>query len=93
MAPRKSKPKAQTRVTKVYPAKYILMEGKTHYVIEWEGLNPKTKRPWLPTAEPKECANALLIAEWEAQGEEVRAAREAMVRPDIKRKFINAPRL
>ena len=66
------------------------MEGKTHYVIEWEGLNPKTKRPWLPTAEPKECANALLIAEWEAQGEEVRAAREAMVRPDIKRKFINA---
>ncbi|KAM0748669.1 hypothetical protein T439DRAFT_349386 [Meredithblackwellia eburnea MCA 4105] len=50
---------------KFWPAKAIINERKKHYLLEWEGTDPATGKPWEPTWEPKENANESLRREWE----------------------------
>jgi hypothetical protein len=51
------------RLPKSWPAKAILEEDRTRYLIEWEpvGSGAECERKW----EPKRYANATLVADWE----------------------------
>ncbi|KAF2202550.1 hypothetical protein GQ43DRAFT_368875, partial [Delitschia confertaspora ATCC 74209] len=55
MAPRK---KAK------YAADIILAEKDGKYLIKWQGRDPKTKKPYEPTWEPKGYANRALVKDY-----------------------------
>ncbi|KAL0265144.1 hypothetical protein SLS55_001103 [Diplodia seriata] len=63
-APQPKRSKIGAKRNPLFKAKRILDENKTDYLIDWDGVDPKTKKPWVPTWHPKSCANRALAAEW-----------------------------
>ncbi|OJD39846.1 chromo domain-like protein [Diplodia corticola] len=66
-ASQRKRPKVDAKDNRFYTAKRILDENKTDYLIEWDGINPETKKPYMPTWHPKSCANRALLAEWKKE--------------------------
>lgn len=62
--PKRKRAKASVEEGQSYPAKRILDEDKANYLIEWDVINPKTKKPYEPSWHPKACANGELISQW-----------------------------
>ncbi|KAL1650334.1 hypothetical protein SLS58_001151 [Diplodia intermedia] len=71
-APQPKRSKTDAKRNPLFDAKRILDENRTEYLIEWDGVDPKTKKPWVPTWHPKSCANRALTAEWK----EAKASQE-----------------
>lgn len=70
-----------------WPVKGIVAENpvKRLYKIEWDGIDPETKRPWDATWEPFDCVSSQLRAEWD---ERKAARQERDVRKEAKRKLM-----
>lgn len=62
--PKRKRAKAGVDEGQSYPAKRILDEDKANYLIEWDEINPKTKKLYEPSWHPKACANRALITQW-----------------------------
>ncbi|KAK7701045.1 hypothetical protein SLS57_011896 [Botryosphaeria dothidea] len=63
--PEKKKKKKKTSASdEWYPARAILNETETHYLIEWVGNNPATGKPWAPSWEPRSNASDELVSDW-----------------------------
>jgi hypothetical protein len=52
----------------------ILKDNGTHYLVEWDGIDPATGSPYEPTWEPHDFVTPALEAEWK----ETMAARSAV---------------
>jgi len=71
-----------------YSARAILKETKKKYLIEWEGIDPKTGEAYKPTWEPKSYANEALVQDYKARKAALKksdpkpARRGARVIPD-----------
>ncbi|KAF9631512.1 Chromo domain-like protein [Lasiodiplodia theobromae] len=62
--PKRKPAKASVEKGQLYKAKRILDEDKANYLIEWDEINPKTKKLYEPSWHPKACATPALIAQW-----------------------------
>ncbi|MBE7181309.1 MAG: hypothetical protein INR71_08885, partial [Terriglobus roseus] len=65
--PLKKRRKETSHVSKkseLWEAREIIDESATHYLIEWEGLDSGTGKPYEPTWEPKSNANTPLRKSW-----------------------------
>ncbi len=51
-----------------WPAKGIIDEKQDEYLVDWDGVDPNTKQPYLPTWEPKKNCKEL-VAAWISRGE------------------------
>ncbi|KAG8835521.1 hypothetical protein FRC20_007235 [Serendipita sp. 405] len=45
----------------------ILKESNSKYQVEWDGIDPKTGKPWKPSWIPKEDCTNVLIREWKTE--------------------------
>ncbi|KAK4500783.1 hypothetical protein PRZ48_008974 [Zasmidium cellare] len=61
---RRTKPSTPTQ--KEFAVRAIIAESSTKYLIEWEGVDPKTGDWYADSWEPKANANAAAVADWEA---------------------------
>ena len=59
-----------------WAARRILKDNGSCYLVEWEGIDPGTGRPYEPTWEPHDFVTPALEAEWE----EIIAARSTVTR-------------
>ncbi|KAH8726731.1 hypothetical protein GQ44DRAFT_725910 [Phaeosphaeriaceae sp. PMI808] len=59
-----------------WAATRILQDNGTHYLVEWDGIDPATSSPYEPTWEPHDFVTPALEAEWK----ETMAAQSAMAR-------------
>ncbi|PVI04382.1 hypothetical protein DM02DRAFT_669194 [Periconia macrospinosa] len=80
--------KRQKQQEEYYSVKEILKEedrqGKRFFYVDWEGIDPKTKKPYDPEWIPEEWATEYLVAEWDRRkAKEAReSAREANANND-----------
>lgn len=47
-----------------WPASRILKDNDTHYLVEWDGVDPVTGTPYQPTWEPHSFVTQALESEW-----------------------------
>lgn len=53
----------------VWEATRIIQERKDGYLVEWAGDDPKTRKPWKPSWEPKRNCMAALVKAWKEDKE------------------------
>lgn len=55
---------ASVEISDYWPADIIAEKGK-RYKVQWEGINPVTRKPWAPEWIPKERCNDPMVEDWE----------------------------
>lgn len=75
----KKKRRRDTDSEPEYPAKRILQETETQFLIEWDCVDPDTNEPYEPSWVVKSDANEALTTEWEQDKARQRAVRASRV--------------
>jgi hypothetical protein len=71
-----------------WAAKRILKDDGLRYLVEWEGIDPGTRRPYESTWEPHNFVTPALEADWkETIAAQRTATRHALAEPDVSDKI------